>query len=630
MGSLNIFKLVRRLTIRAKLLGVVLITVGAAGFFGYYAFKELSLVSASYGVLQESYQQLGNFLKIEQDTNKLSQVVNAYVITADMSWQTAYDTTSLELDSYIEQAKNQAEDDPHETEIITSYDSITSRLKGTELLILSYTQAGQSQKARSLFDLSYTGQQIEANSVIVQLVNNENTYLASKIALNKQQTKSIQGRLLLILLSLSGTVLVLLALLIGGLVNAIKRLIDGTQQFSQGNLGYRVRIQTSDELGQLASSFNRMAEKVGEGIILTKKEKDKLATVLESIGDGVFVLDEQQRILIVNETTEQISGFSRDELVGQHYFEKLKFVFEKDHTENIAFIDRVYREGIKTDMTNHTLLLTKGGGQVSVADSAAPLKNESGVVIGVVVVFRDVSEERKVERMKDEFISLASHQLRTPLTAAKWVSARLLKPKTGPLNEEQSEMVQDIQESMDRLIVLVNDLLDISRIESGRIEVEPTQLNVTSLVESVTKELASLFEQKDQSLGLEMGSNIPEITSDPKLVRQVILNLLTNASKYTPEKGKVTVGMEAGEGSIILRVSDTGVGIPLNQQEHIYERFFRASNVTQDGNEGTGLGLYLVKQVTDLLGGQVRFESAEGKGTTFWVTLPSSSCQSKT
>ncbi len=235
---------------------------------------------------------------------------------------------------------------------------------------------------------------------------------------------------------------------------------------------------------------------------------------------------------------------------------------------------------------------------------------------------RDVTEEQLSDQMKSEFVSLASHQLRTPLTATKWLIERLRKSQTGPLNPKQLEIVSHLSQSTIRQIRLVNDLLNISRLESGRVSVTPRPTNLEELLQDIQSELSHIFKAKHQKISLDITTKVPKaLNIDPMLIREVILNLLSNASKYSPQKTTIKVSITRKDDDIVFNVQDAGMGIPTQDQPQIFSRFYRASNVISKDIEGTGLGLYLVKMIVNASGGEITFTSSN-QGTTFIFTLP--------
>lgn len=238
--------------------------------------------------------------------------------------------------------------------------------------------------------------------------------------------------------------------------------------------------------------------------------------------------------------------------------------------------------------------------------------------------FQDVTKEREVDQAKTEFVSLASHQLRTPLSAINWYSEMLLAGDAGKINKEQTKYVNEIYNGNQRMVDLVNALLNVSRIELGTFSVEPESVRFEDLVDSVVTELQSDIKRKKQIVSLKFAKGLPKMDADPKLLRMVVQNLMSNAIKYTPEKGTIELKADKARGGkrIEFSVVDTGMGIPKQQQEQIFTKMFRADNAKESDTDGTGLGLYIIKSVVERCGGSIRFKSIEGEGTTFYVVLP--------
>ncbi|MBL1434237.1 PAS domain-containing protein, partial [Candidatus Wolfebacteria bacterium] len=370
-------------------------------------------------------------------------------------------------------------------------------------------------------------------------------------------------------------------------------------------------------------------EKINKSILEDiAAEKEKMSTILEGIGDGVFVVDNDLNIIVYNNTSALLSGFTAKEAIGKPYGEILRFVYEKDGKLNDKFIKEAFRTGKIQEMENHTELIRKNGTKVTVADSATPLKNEIGEVVGVVVVFRDVSEEREVDKAKTEFVSLASHQLRNPLTSISWYAEILLSGDAGKLNKEQEDFINEIYRGNQRMINLVNALLNVSRIDLGTFAIDPKPTNLIEIAESVVHELTPQINRK--SLNLESSyEKLPLIDIDVNLTRIIFQNIFSNAVKYTPSNGNISITIKKRDTDVLISVSDTGYGIPKAQQSRVFEKLFRADNIQEKYVEGTGLGLYLVKSVVEMAGGKVWFESEENKGSTFYVTIPLSGMKKK-
>ncbi|MBU1102856.1 HAMP domain-containing histidine kinase [Patescibacteria group bacterium] len=234
----------------------------------------------------------------------------------------------------------------------------------------------------------------------------------------------------------------------------------------------------------------------------------------------------------------------------------------------------------------------------------------------------------QANKMKTEFVSIASHQLRTPLSAMRW-TLNLLNEKhqtdtQGQQNQEQTNAnyISLIKESNERMIELVNDLLDVSRIEMGRIILNPQQINLYILIQKIIENFSPLAQASNVEITLEAPETLPNIYADAEKVSLVIQNLIDNAIKYIKGRGAVKISAQANGGSVKVSVKDTGVGIPKIQQKHIFQKFFRSDNIMKHQTIGTGLGLFIAKAVIEDSGGKIWFESEENKGTTFYFTLP--------
>ncbi|MFA6098911.1 MAG: HAMP domain-containing sensor histidine kinase [Patescibacteria group bacterium] len=230
---------------------------------------------------------------------------------------------------------------------------------------------------------------------------------------------------------------------------------------------------------------------------------------------------------------------------------------------------------------------------------------------------------KEIDQMKTEFISVASHQMRTPLSATKWVLRMILDGDLGPLNPQQREMLAKGYQTNERMIGLINDLLNVSRIEEGRFQYRFIHMSLEEVVESVVQELYNVVKKKAIKFEYKKPrSPLPKVNIDPQKMRLVLQNLLDNAIKYTPKGNKVVLSMLYEENQVICSIADGGVGIPAYQQSRIFSKFFRADNVIRMQTDGSGLGLFIVKSIVENHQGTVWFESTEGKGTTFYFSLP--------
>ncbi|HBD05440.1 TPA: hypothetical protein DCZ32_03200, partial [Candidatus Uhrbacteria bacterium] len=231
-------------------------------------------------------------------------------------------------------------------------------------------------------------------------------------------------------------------------------------------------------------------------------------------------------------------------------------------------------------------------------------------------------ELRTLDVAKDEFVSIASHQLRTPLTALKGYAGMLLDGDAGPINDKQHEYLLEIKNSNDRMIGLITALLNVSRVDLGVFIVEPERLNLKKVAEDALKDLGVKIVGKQLQIETNFRDDVPLINADLNIVRMIFQNLLSNAVKYTPEKGRINVNLKKDGSNILISVADSGYGIPSNVQSKIFTKMFRADNARVKDPDGTGLGLYIIKSTLEKTGGKIWFESIENKGSTFYVTIP--------
>ncbi len=228
----------------------------------------------------------------------------------------------------------------------------------------------------------------------------------------------------------------------------------------------------------------------------------------------------------------------------------------------------------------------------------------------------------QANRMKTEFISIASHQLRTPLSSLKWSLNLLASSHLGEMNEKQLDYLNIIKESNERMIRLVNDLLEVSRIEQGRIILNPQPFSLEDLAQSVINELKSLADASNVKIFFHKEEGLPKVYADPQKIGFVVQNLLDNAIKYTKSRGTVEVTLERAGNNLVFAVKDEGVGIPKDQQPQVFKKFFRSDNVLKHQTEGSGLGLFIAKALVEVSDGEIDFSSVEGRGSRFWVSLP--------
>ncbi|MFA6429227.1 MAG: PAS domain S-box protein [Patescibacteria group bacterium] len=356
-----------------------------------------------------------------------------------------------------------------------------------------------------------------------------------------------------------------------------------------------------------------------------KDERDKFDTLLSNIGEGVIAIDQDRRIVYANNRVAQLLGWRVQDIVGKSYQTIWRVTSEAGVTleKKLRPIELalVSGEPIVTELKDHYFYTHKDGSHFPVIITATPIKQQ-GKTMGVIVIFRDVTHEFGVDKMKNEFVSLASHQLRTPITSIQWNTEVLMSGHVGALSREQMSIVQELYQSNSRMIDLVNSLLNVSRLESGVFGVEPEPILSQDVVEAVVSDLYPDIHKKSLKVEMDIDAKVQEIRLDKKLLRIIVENLITNAVRYSHEKGGIHIRLHQEGKKLYFSVKDQGIGIPFAQQKLIFQKMYRADNAQQYYAGGSGLGLYIVKLILDQVGGTITFESEEGKGSTFTVALP--------
>lgn len=351
---------------------------------------------------------------------------------------------------------------------------------------------------------------------------------------------------------------------------------------------------------------------------------DTVAGLFKSMDDGVFIFDKEEKPILINQAGLDLTGLSEKE----NSFDKLAKVFSKTGLD----LKKKARQAICAGKTISVseVVLDRMFFEVFIT----PINDSSKKVSAFAVILHDITKDKEVERMKTEFLALASHQIRTPLTALKLFVEMLVNEEVGPVNKKQRDYLENIQISTERMIKLINDLLNISRLESGRLAVKPIKTNLTDFIEQLIAEFEPLAKSHNCGLVFDKPKNqVFELAIDQTLMRQIIHNLITNAIQYAPAKRSdivVSLSQDIKSNGVLISVKDAGIGIPKNDQKHIFEKFFRADNARKASTDGFGLGLYISKTILKMVNGRIWFESAgAGKGSVFHILLPKQGMKTK-
>lgn len=392
----------------------------------------------------------------------------------------------------------------------------------------------------------------------------------------------------------------------------IKSITQVAEDIAGGKLDKKARIHTGDEIQKLAESLNHMTSQLKEKIDLLTSERDKLNSILEGMIEGVMMVDAQGDIVIVNSALKRIFSINKD-VAGKTPIEVIRnsdlqdaFNAVQKGQDSFSKEIKIYGQGDKTLMLQVVAL--KKGGEFQ----------------GAVGVFHDISKIKRLENIRKDFVANVSHELKTPLSNIIGYSETLLTKDVSENRERQREFIEVIHNHTKRLANIVEDLLKISEIESGRLILELQVIDIKGVIEKASEILEKDIKGKNLSLEIELPDNLPGVRANENGLEQVFLNLLDNAIKYTPDNGRISIMAKEMDDSVQVEISDTGIGIPSNALSRIFERFYRVDKARSREMGGTGLGLSIVKHLTESMGGKIWATSEVNKGSTFTFTLPKS------
>lgn len=376
----------------------------------------------------------------------------------------------------------------------------------------------------------------------------------------------------------------------------------------------KVRERTEILEGTRRALIN-LLEDAEESKKLIELEKNKTRAALVSLVDGLIVFNEEKKIALVNPEAERTLKIKEEDVIN-------KKIDQISSSENLNKLYEILGRKIEWTGQRYELILgkiLKRFFQVSVVPISDKRKT-----IGIMVILHDITREKEVERLKSEFVSIAAHQLRTPLSATKWVLKMLLDGDVGKLSEEQKDFLEKGHQSNERMILLINDLLNVAHIEEGRFIYKPD----FHFIEDIAQKIIDGLKEASKKRNIKIIFNKPKrelskkVKVDEKKIELTIQNLLDNAIRFTKHGGLVTISIEYDKINVKVIIEDTGVGIPEKQKSRIFTKFFRADNVIKMETEGSGLGLFICKNVIEAHGGEIGFESEENKGTAFYFTIP--------
>jgi PAS domain S-box-containing protein len=364
------------------------------------------------------------------------------------------------------------------------------------------------------------------------------------------------------------------------------------------------------ELEELSRALMNILEDIDEEKKKVEEEKNKTLAIITNFTDGLLMFDQEEKLVLINPQAEFFLGINAKEVTGKSISELIKI----PQVEKIIKIikegnQKVFRKEvkIKEELILEVTTVSVMRGRVKAGD---------------LIILHDITREKAIERMKTEFVSIAAHQLRTPISAIKWTLRMILDGDLGEISKEQKDFIEKIYQSNERMINLINDLLNVARIEEGRYLYSPTIGDLGVICEKIISSYKEEIERRGLELKFERPKKLPKVMLDVEKISLAIQNLIENAIFYNVPGGKIEISLKPKEKEIEFSIKDTGIGIPKEQHNRVFTKFFRSTNAIKVKTEGSGLGLFITKNIIEAHRGKIWFESEEGKGTTFHFTLP--------
>ena len=379
-------------------------------------------------------------------------------------------------------------------------------------------------------------------------------------------------------------------------------------------------VIVSVAIAVIADQLDKSRRELQRSLQAERENQARIRAITDSVNEALMFISFDQHILAANKRSQELFGVPVERITGQR-LEDAGTLFDQIFGEAQELYDLFLTSSADTTQDYDRFVVQNWPQARELQLYSTPVRDEQGF-LGRLFVFRDVTHEREVDRMKTEFVSLVSHELRTPLTSIKGYTEMVLDGDTGEINQEAQEYLEIVFKNAERLVALVNDLLDLSRIESGRIQIKSEPLDLNEIVQTVVVSLQQKIREKEQSLTVDIDPQATQVVGDRDKLVQAVMNYVSNAYKYTPPGGDIRIVVSKQGDFAHVSVRDTGYGISPEDQARLFTRFYRVDNSMTREIGGTGLGLSIVKQLIELQGGEVSVESALNEGSTFSFSVP--------
>lgn len=570
-------------------------------------------------ILRENYYSVKYMDRLNESLERIDSAFNFALAGRDADARAQYDSN---WESYLENLKRQQDNVtvPGEQELVARLVEVTDRYrrKGADFFNTARDEMKRKEDYEvpgGLFDLFKDLKKLTGE---IRQLNQQNVELASAQA---RHTASYSETMLAIGLALAGALAVLMTWqMIRTILHPIRAVTEIARQISAGNLDQVMPVVTDDEVGQLAQAFNLMARHLrqyrqAQRNQLSRAQQTSQATI-DSFPDAVLVIDGEGRVEMANPAARRLLGVTPLQ-AGQ----PASGLWQPPETLREPLSEAlVNRRDYLPEGFEHTILMHSLNGECAILPRILTIRDQNDDALGAAVVLQDVTRLRLLDQVKNNLVATASHELKTPLTGIRLAIHLLLEESVGPLTAKQMELLLDARENSERLLAVVNNLLDLGKLEQGWRQLDARSESPRSLLRRAADAVSARTQDRNIEIQLDAADDLPAVSVDAVRIDHALRNLLDNAIVYTDRGGKITLSAVADGDGVALSVSDTGCGIPPEYLPHIFEKFIRVPG--QSRGSGTGLGLAIVREIVTAHGGTITCESEPGVGTTFRLRLP--------
>lgn len=586
--------------------------------FGWGLFNLRRLGTVSNSILQENYRSIlaaDNMIAAIERQDSAVLLILLSDVERDLG---QFQENQAEFRQWLENAKNNVTL-PGESEQLSAIEQNYQRF------LTAFDRASDQNSDSAREDLSRYSQTISPAFLAVRMACRELRSLnqnAMVEASQRTQEVSVQA---MISLGVAGTVASLLGVVMSWilserLVQPLKKMMIAVEQVAEGDYAVDLSVETQDELALLAQEISLMSRKLrafhqlNVGKIIAEKRRSE--AIVSSITDGIVVIDDELKVININPTAARILQVSQDAALESTLSTCLN---ESEICDRVQHVIATSSQPAESPSSS-VLTVGAAGSQRHFTWSITPVTTDTQRQLGVVLLFQDVTRFQELDRLKSEFIATASHELRTPLTGMI-MSINLLQEQTdGKLQVAEQDLLTATQQNLERLHRLVNDLLDLSKMESGRLHLSRSPTSVSALCESALSFFAVEATQKQVQIQVQIPESLPLIDVDEPKILEVLTNLISNALRYTDPGGHIWIRAALKEADVQISVTDDGDGIPPDKQAHLFEKFVQVETAKDVG--GSGLGLAICSEILKLHEGQLWVESQVGQGSTFFFQVP--------